>query len=118
MSTSSIANMDDFPSIDDEEAEKGTTGGVGAVAADSDGLVNVAVAAVTPVTLQHTLTNTAYHVDRERWFDLLQDDGTEMTGEEKTKYSTPVKGKRNNKHYNIASDESSDESSDNSDKEE
>jgi hypothetical protein len=59
-------------------------------------------AAPTPVTLQGILTNTAYHVDRERWFNLLQDDGVEMSVEEKATYSTPVKGRRKNKHYNIA----------------
>jgi hypothetical protein len=81
--------MDDFVSSDVEEAEEETTGSVSVV--DAAGVVNVAVAAVnsdqpappqpvastnttalTPVTLQHTLTNTVYHVDRERWFDLLQ----------------------------------------------
>ena len=55
-----------------------------------------------PITLQDVLTNTDYHVDRERWFDLLQDDGVKMTPEELSKFSTLQKGKQKNKHYNIA----------------
>lgn len=53
------------------------------------------------ITLQEILTNPNYHVDRERWFDLLQDDGVQMTPEEFSKFSTPEKGKRSNKHYRI-----------------
>jgi hypothetical protein len=56
----------------------------------------------TPVTLQDVLTNTKYHVDRARWFELLQDSGTAMNAEEKDKYGTPQKGKRAKKHYNIS----------------
>jgi hypothetical protein len=55
-----------------------------------------------PVTLSMILSQPKYHVARESWFDLLQDDGVEMGDEEKKKYGTPTKGKRNNKHYNVA----------------
>ena len=56
----------------------------------------------TPVTLQDILTDTKYHVDRERWFELLQDSGTAMNAEEKDRYGTPQKGKRAKRHYNIS----------------
>ena len=113
--------MDDFSSSSDDDGERAppaAAADVAAAGADSNepaAVVNVAAAgldsrqgtttndaAPTPVTLQSILTNTAYHVDRERWFELLQDDGVEMSVEEKDTYSTPVKGKRKNKHYNIA----------------
>ena len=88
----------DFTSSDDD-GERVPSVAVADVAAAG---VDAAMVASTPVTLQGILTNTTFHVDRERWFDLLQDDGLEMVGEEKTTYGTPVKGKRKNKHYNIA----------------
>ncbi len=112
--------MDDFSSSSDDDGEHAPPAAmadVAAVGADSneppavvdeaataslDSRQGTTHVAPTPVTLQGILTNTAYHVNRERWFDLLQDDGAEMSVEEKATYSTPVKGKRKNKHYNIA----------------
>ena len=55
-----------------------------------------------PILLQEIQLNSKYHVDRERWFELLQDDGLVMSADDKELFGTPSKGKRSNKHYNIA----------------
>ena len=55
-----------------------------------------------PITLGMILGQPKYHVARESWFELAQDDGIEMSADEVTKYGTPAKGKRKNKHFHVA----------------
>jgi hypothetical protein len=68
---------------------------VGAVAAN--------IGPTGPVSLQDVQSDPALFLDSVRWFQLLQDDGKEMTHEEVSQYLEPTKGKKQKKKYkNIA----------------
>lgn len=70
---------------------------------DSTSVVELTSATSTaPITVQDVITDIKYHVPREEWFRLLQDDGVSMTTEEAEHYNTPEKGKKNRKHKNIS----------------
>ena len=56
-----------------------------------------------PVSLQDILSDPSIFLDSPRWFQLLQDDGKEMTSEEVSQYLELTKGKKQKKKYkNIA----------------
>ena len=68
---------------------------VGAVATD--------IGLTGPVSLQDVQSDPALFLDSARWFQLLQDDGKEMTREEVIQYLEPAKGKKPKKKYkNVA----------------
>ncbi len=68
---------------------------IGAVAAN--------IGPTGPVSLQDVQSDPALFLDSVCWFQLLQDDGKEMTREEVSQYLEPTKGKKQKKKYkNIA----------------
>jgi hypothetical protein len=68
---------------------------IGAVAAN--------IGPTGPVSLQDIQSDPVLFLDSVHWFQLLQDDGKEMTREEVSQYLEPTKGKKQKKKYkNIA----------------
>jgi hypothetical protein len=67
------------------------------------GAIAVDIGPRGPVSLQDILSDPSIFLDSPRWFQLLQDDGKEMTREEVIQYLEPMKGKKPRKKYkNIA----------------
>jgi hypothetical protein len=52
-----------------------------------------------PVSLQDVQSDPSVILDSTCWFQLLQDDGKEMTREEVIQYLEPMKGKKPKKKY-------------------
>ena len=55
-----------------------------------------------PVTVETILLDQSLFLEQDRWFQLLQDDGKEMTTEEYAIYQEPAKGRPKKKYKTIA----------------
>jgi hypothetical protein len=67
------------------------------------GAVDADIGPTGPVSLQDVQSDPALFLDSACWFQLLQDDGKEMTHEKVIQYLEPMKGKKPKKKYkNIA----------------